>query len=134
MKRMKLTRMALLTLITLTVIVSALIVAQTEISLADEGEVTYLDHNGYRQKLWPSEYTKLTNKKYDSLGEGWYVVKGNVTISGKVLVTSRAKLVLCTAEVSREPHSASLRPSAVHTSTGRIHLRRCPPGFDPPML
>ena len=38
MKRMKLTRMALLTLITLTVIVSALIVAQTEISLADEGE------------------------------------------------------------------------------------------------
>lgn len=35
MKRMKLTRMALLTLITLAVIVSALIAAQTEISLAD---------------------------------------------------------------------------------------------------
>ncbi len=35
------------------------------------------------------------------------------------------------AEVSREPHSGSLRPSAVRTSTGRVHLRRCPPGSDP---
>lgn len=29
------------------------------------------------------------------VGEGWYVVKGDVTISGKVLVTGRAKLMLC---------------------------------------
>ncbi len=55
--------------------------------------VTYLDDKGVEQKC--ASYTLVTNSTQDvTLNEGWYVVVGDVSITGKVIAARDVRIIL----------------------------------------
>ena len=57
------------------------------------GSVTYLDENG-DLRTYEGEYTELTGNYHNSLTEGWYLVKGEVTVFGTQAVSGKVTFVL----------------------------------------
>ena len=72
--------------------------------------VVYLDENGAEQVCYTAKEMTYSTKSL----AGWYVVRGNVTISSRVMLTDNVNLILT--------DGATLTVSGMYATKGRFHI------------